>query len=256
MTQIAAVSRKRHAHKSWNRYTSYDFAARDCIAPLVAAEMVNAASCLPMAFVKQQNEFFLVAVLSLAPGTNLFVDPSGQWTGRYIPSAFRGYPFRLARGGEKNRLLLCVDENTGLVNENRAAGEPFFDESGEIAKPVKEIFDFLTRVEQNRGPTRAILAALADADLVVEWQLQIKAGDQVKPVTGLYRIDEKKLDRLEDAVFLKLRRARALALAYGQLISMTHMQVLEKAAKARMQADTTAPDIKAVFGDDDMISFQ
>jgi hypothetical protein len=52
---------------------------------------------VPLAFARHQDRFLLVAVLSLTPGFNLFVSPTGQWLGRYVPSVFRGYPFRLAR---------------------------------------------------------------------------------------------------------------------------------------------------------------
>ncbi|MDZ7664878.1 MAG: SapC family protein [Desulfotignum sp.] len=190
MTDLAAVNPKRHAGRSWRRYTSYDFAAKDCIAPLTVAEIASAAKNLPLAFVRQGDNFLLVAVLSLTPGTNLFVGSDGRWLGGYIPSVFRGYPFRLARGGKKNELLLCVDEDSGLVSKDRAGGEVFYDNDGKISGPVTEILNFLTQVEKSRTATAVAVAALADANLLVDWPLKIKVEERDQPVTGLYRVDE------------------------------------------------------------------
>ncbi|MCA1794061.1 MAG: SapC family protein [Desulfobacteraceae bacterium] len=256
MTHLSAITKNNHADKSWTRFTSYNFAGKECIAPLVSAEIPNASLSMPLAFVKQKDHFMLVAVLSLTPGTNLFVAPSGQWLGKYIPSAFRGYPFRLARGGPKNEMLLCVDEDSGLVNEDKNAGEPFFDDNKELSKPVKDILQFLSQVEQNKTATDAAVASLADADLLTEWSLKIKLGDREEPVTGLYRIDEAKLNSLDDDWFLKLRKAGSLPIAYAQMLSMGNIQIFEKMSKVQEQAAVKNRDVVSFLGDDDVISFQ
>lgn len=126
MRNLSAITRQTHIDKSWTRVTSYKFAAHECFVPMTAVEIPDAALSLPLAFVKQEDHFILAAILSLTPGTNLFVSPDGQWMGQYVPSEFRGYPFRLARGGPKNDLLLCVDDDSGLVNADKTAGEPIF----------------------------------------------------------------------------------------------------------------------------------
>ncbi len=134
MPQLTPITKQNHSEKSWTRFTSYAFASKDNLVPLAGAEIAKAVTALPMAFVKQQDRFFLVAVLSLTTGTNLFVAPDGRWLGKYIPSVFRGYPFQLAKAEGRDNLVLCVDEESGLVNDDKAAGEPFFDEAGEVAK--------------------------------------------------------------------------------------------------------------------------
>lgn len=255
MTHLAAVNPKRHVGRSWRRYTTYAFAAKDCIAPLTAAEIASAAKTLPLAFVRQGDDFLLVAVLSLTPGTNLFVGADGRWLGGYIPSVFRGYPFRLARGGKKNELLFCVDEDSGLVSKDRSGGEVFYDDDGSLSGPVTEVLNFLTRVEKSRAATSVAVAALADEKLLVDWPLKIKVGERDQPVTGLYRVDEAGLNRLEDARFLAIRKAGALPVAYGQLLSMGNILILEKMAKMPAHKTDKAPDISTMLGDDDMLSF-
>ena len=63
----------------------------------------------------------MVGLLSLQPGSNLFVAPGGQWLGAYIPAVWRGYPFRVlpAEGDESS--VLCVDEaSEWIVNADEA----------------------------------------------------------------------------------------------------------------------------------------
>lgn len=261
MPRPTPITRQQYAEKSWTRFSSYAFAARDNLAPLVAAEIPKAVSSLPLAFVRHQDRFLLVVVMSLTPGINLFVSPDGRWLGRYVPSAFRGYPFRLARAEGQDDLILCVDEDSGLVNKDKAAGEPFFDDNGEITQSVKGVLDFLNQVERNRAVTETAVSSLAEAGLIMEWPLKIKDQEQEKTVTGLFRIDETKLNVLGDDQFLKLRKALALAIAYAQLLSMGNIQVFARLAKARTQKNQAkstppVPDIQPMLGDDDMISFQ
>ena len=50
-------------------------------------------------------------------------------------------------------------------------------------------------------------------------------------MTGLLRIDEVRLNALDDASFLALRSAGALAIAYSQMLSMRRIAVFETLAK-------------------------
>jgi hypothetical protein len=255
MPQPTPITKQSHADKSWTRFSSYQFASKDNLASLAGAEIVKAVTALPMAFVQQQDRFFLVAVLSLTPGTNLFVAPDGRWLGGYIPSVFRGYPFQMAKAQGQDDPILCVNEDSGLVNEDKTAGEPFFDETGEVSKSVKEVMNFLNQVEQNRAATNRAVASLAEAGVITQWPLKIKDGDQEKPVTGLYRIEEARLNSLEDETFLKIRKAGALPIAYAQLLSMGNIQMFNQLAKAREQVKGNDPEIYPILGNDDMISF-
>jgi hypothetical protein len=261
MPQPPPLSKKTHTNKSWTRFSTYTFAAKDNLAFLAGAEIAKAVSDMPMAFLKQEDRFYLVAILSLTPGTNLFVAPDGRWLGKYIPSVFRSYPFLLAKVEGQNNPVLCVDADSGLVHNDQTAGESFFDETGEVSKPVKEILNFLNQVEQNRTATNLAVASLAEAGVLTEWTLKIKDGDQEKTVTGLYRIDESKLNALEDEPFLKTRKAGALPIAYAQLLSMGNMQNLAQLAKVREQMAQAQrkekdPDIPTIFGGSDMFSFE
>ena len=145
MPRFAVVSRERHGLKKWQRFNGYAFAATDALVPIVGAELARAAVSMPLAFSEQSGRATLVALLSLVPGHNMFVGPGGRWLGGpYVPAWLRLYPFRMLPQQDTGELVLCVDEESGLVVERNAAGEEFFDREGNVSpalKPVAEDLD-------------------------------------------------------------------------------------------------------------------
>ena len=237
MPSFAPVRRTSHAGKAWLRHTSYRFAADRVLIPLVAAELAKAVLAMPLAFVEENGALHLVAVTSLEPGKNQFVVPNGRWLGAYIPASMRGYPFALLQpNGGTQAPILCVDEDSGLVVEAGTQGaEPFFDEEGALAPALKAVLDFLGKVEANRGATSRAVAALGAAGVFTAWPLQVESPEGPKTVTGLLRIDEVRLNALDDASFLALRSAGALAIAYSQMLSMGQIAVFETLATLQGQ---------------------
>lgn len=230
MPRYAAISRDRHARLRWRRYDTYAFAAQSAVTPLVAAEFPKAVMAFPIAFVVENDAFVPVAVLSLEPQRNLFVAPDGRWIGAYVPSAFRAHPFRLIPS-ESGDLVLCVDEDSGLLSEGDA-GEAFFDDAGGVADPTKQVLDFLSTVETNRQATAHACAALSEAKVIRPWEITLKTEAGDRKLGGLHQIDEAALNALEAERFEALRRAGALPLAYCQMLSMQHLAGLGKLAEA------------------------
>jgi SapC len=234
MPQFTAVSRERHAGKAWQRYTSYAFTARDAVLPLVVSELTQAVMTMPVAFVKQDGRYVLMAVLSLTPGRNLFVAPDGRWLGEYVPAVLRSYPFRLLRPEGAEESILCVDEHSGLVGD-AGQGEAFFDADGGLADTLKRTLDFLSHLERSRAATEMAVAALAEAGVIESWPLTLKNSGAAVPVIGLHRIAENRFNALDDEAVLKLRRAGALPIVYMQLLSMQQTPVLTRLAELHEQ---------------------
>lgn len=233
MPNFQAVSKNTHTDKRWKRYDNYIFAAQDAVTPLVVQELARALMHLPIGFIKQQNDFVPVAVLGLQAGQNLFVSPDGRWIGAYTPAAYRGYPFQLATTSD-GQTVLVVDEDSGLVNDTE--GERFFDEAGDPAKPVKDVLDFLSQVQNNRALTQRICAVLAEHQLIQPWPITLQSEGAERKVEGLYRIDERMMNALSPEAFEAIRQAGALSVAYCQLLSMQHLQTLGKLAEAHASA--------------------
>jgi len=235
MTELAAITPERHAKKVWKHVSDYAFVAEDTVIPLVGAELSKAAPVMPTGFIKLDAGYQLVAITSLQPGTNLYVAPDGKWLGAYIPAALRGYPFQLAQQEGAENFILCINEASGLVVENMEDGNAFFDDQDQPTQAIKDILDFLTAIKASRDVTEGAVNALADAGLITPWQINLKQGEKVVPVEGLFSVDEAALNKLDDEDFLAVRKAGGLALAYAQLLSMNQLVVLERLGELQGQ---------------------
>ena len=235
MPQFTVISRESHAGKKWQRFTGYGFASTSTVVPIVGVELARATLAMPLAFFQEAGRFVLVAVLSLTPGRNLLVAPDGRWLGGYVPAFLRSYPFALVPKQGTEQLLPCVDTDSGLVVDGNAAGEDFIGPDGNMSPALKRAFDFLSDVERSRRTTDVAVAALAEAGVIQPWPITLKTeqGDQAVP--GLHRVDEAALNALTDDVFLKLRKASALPIAYAQMLSMGQLGMFEHFARLQAQ---------------------
>lgn len=255
MSDFHPVSQTRHSTKRWTRYKSYQFAANDSVAALVAAEMPKACMAFPTGFIKTEQGYNPVAVLGLGGGQNLFVTKDGRWIGGYIPAVYRSYPFRLLQSGDQQ--LLCIDEASGLVIDAESASlnaesppkaantdeklEHFFNDQAEPSEALKPIVEFLTQVDRNRQATAIAVGSLDKAQLLVPWEILVKGdGGKELRLEGLYRVDELAFNGLSSQAFEELRQSSAVALAYCQMLSMQHLQLLGQLAQAHTRAQAHA----------------
>ena len=235
MTELAAISPERHGQKVWKHAPDYAFVGTEMGIPLVGAELSKVAPVMPTGFIKQDAGYQLVMITSLQPGTNLYVAPDGKWLGAYIPVVLRAYPFQLAQQESAEKFILCINEASGLVVENTEDGNAFFDDQDQPTQGIKDYLNFLTQLKASRNGTEGAVNALADAGLITPWEINLKQGEKVVPVEGLYSVDESALNKLDDEDFLAVSKAGGLALAYGQLLSMNQLVVLERLGKLQGQ---------------------
>lgn len=248
MPSYAPISRDRHANKAYLPPRGFGVAAKEAVVPLVAAELPRAALAMPVAFVMQEDRFRLVALLSLQPGQSLYVGPDGRWLGAYIPAALRSHPFALLRQETAGQSILCVDEASGLVVDVGTPGaEPFFAEAEGPTEALRQVLDFLGKVEANRTVSERAVAVLAAADVIVPWQLSVETPAGRQSVAGLHRIDEARLNALSDEAFLGLRGSGALAVAYAQLLSMGQLSAFQNLAQLKARLAQTQAQQQSVF---------
>jgi len=257
---IQPLSRERHGNKRWRPTNNhFGFAIASQFAPLAANEVAKAALSLPLAFVKNQDEFQMVAVLGISPDRNLFVAPNGRWLAGYLPAVFKFHPFRLGRVSETGEAVLCVDETSDLITED--TGELFFKDADNLGAATAECW--ANMVENLRGQTMIskICAKLDQAGIIAPWPIRIRDGENERTLENLYQIDEAALNGLDDAGFCGLRHAGGLTLAYAQLFSSGHIarfgelvamhgQVAQAEAKRAEAADKPSdPGGELSFGD-------
>jgi hypothetical protein len=250
MVGIVAIDRKRHAGKGWLQPAGYSFAATQALFPLVGREFSMAAAVMPIAFIEQAGRYLPAAVLSPVQGRNLFIGPQGQWLGNYVPALLRTYPFFLLRNEGGENATLCIDESSGLIVDANEETQRFFQEDGSPSPAVKAILDFLQQLEHNRTLSDLAVAALAEIGLIAPWPLAVSIDNQPKTINGLHRVDEAKLNAIDDESFLKLRKSGALPLAYMQLQSMGRLEVFGQLDRLQQQLAQAAHQANNLSLDD------
>jgi SapC protein len=236
MVKIVPVDPERHAGKGWRRPASYDFAATESVVPLGGSEFAHAVSAMPIGFVERAGHYLPVALMAVTKGCNVFVGPTGQWLGGYVPVVLRGYPFSLVRFEGAEPATLGIDEDSGLIVDDAGENvEKFFEPDGRPSAATNVITEFLRRLEHDQTITDLATAALAEAGVIKPWPLTVQVGNQHISVSGLCRVDEPALNALDDKTFLKLRKASALVVAHGQLMSMNQVSVLSRLAFIQQQ---------------------
>lgn len=236
MANVVPVDRKRHGSKGWRRLPGFGFVSDDVVVPLSGSEFPQALPSMPIGFVEQAGTYTPVGLMAVKKGSNVFVGPSGQWLGNYVPFVLRTYPFSLTHQDGSDEKVLAVDEDSGLVVGEVGEGvEKFFEADGSPTSATKAVTEYLQILERDQTMTQGAVTALAEANLIEPWPLTVPIGNDKVTVSGLHRVNEPALQALDDATFLKLRKAGSLALAYGQLLSMLQVSVLTKLSMIQEQ---------------------
>jgi hypothetical protein len=243
MPDIQPISKPRHARQRWKRYTDYQFAAKETSVPLVVAELQKACMAFPIALVRNEEGYSPVGLLGLVQGQNVFVAKNGRWIGGYVPAVFRGYPFRLGKTPQGQRIL-CIDESSGLVFSGEADDsektEPFFSQDGKPAEPVQKVMDFLTQVDDNKSATVTVCDLLEVHKLIEPWPVTLKTATNEQKIDGLYRVNDAALKALKSKAVTALHKENALLPAYCQVLSMQTFPVLGQLMEAHAKAQTAA----------------
>jgi hypothetical protein len=235
MMNIVPVDPARYSNKGWRRPASYAFVASEPVVPIGASELLDAAVAMPIGFVARSDRYVPVALMAVAQGTNLFVGPNGQWIGRYLPVSLRSYPFYRIHPKGTQQGTLGIDEDSGLVCDAGDDAEKFFDADGNPTARIREISDFLHRVEQDRMMIDFSVRALREAGVIKPWPVTVAVGNQEASIRDLLGVDEAALNALDDDAFIKLRKASALTVAYAQIMSKGQLSILGQLAALRQQ---------------------
>lgn len=241
---VTAVSRQRHQGKCWIKPTNFSFAKNEIAIKIDGLELSKAALSLPTAFIQSGDSYELVALMGLTPGLNLLVDGTGKWVGRFAPAAYRNYPFLTAKSSDGG-WVLCVDESTGLVLDKDQSSSTetvfdFYDDNGLATEELTLVKDTLTRTRALRDRTSKICQTLQQYGLIRPWNIALVTDespdkdDEGQRIEGLYCIDNDALDRLEANKLAELRDIGGLAVAYPQLLSMSHISEFIKVAAKKL----------------------
>lgn len=182
----------------------------------------------------QGGSYAPVAVLGLSAGENLFVE-GDHWTdGIYVPAYARRFPFCMARVTldkvEQQDRLICVEKDH--VTD---AGSPMFDEKGEPLEIWKNMERLLSEYEADLERSREMCGILSDYGLLEPFTMQANmAQGGAMHLTGMFRVDEKKIEHLNASQLKNLVRKGVLGRIYAHLISLDNFSRLLDRRAARL----------------------
>ena len=249
MAKIVPLTFAQHGKKHLLPVSSYAFAARQTIIPAVVAEFSAAMHTYPILFAEHKGEAAPFLLMGLAREENLFVDSLGKWRAGYIPATVRRYPFIFVQAPKtandeegKERLVLCIDEESGLLADE--GGAPLFTEDGKRTPIMEKLFRFLGEYHRSAQVSRRFAAVLKEKQLLTPFNLRIDAaGDKNFKLEGLQMVNEKRLGELSGQDYLALKPV--MGMIYAHLLSLGSLNGLvarKKAAAAAANLDQVIPD--------------
>lgn len=271
MPHYQALSREQHQYAGVQPQSTFLFATKQAIIPVLAEEVPHLLPTMPLVFVPttkgQEQDFQLMGLQSFLPDDNLYLHPDGRWLGGYQPAAYRGHPFKLLPEESSHRLVLCVDtESPAFHSKSEEGDQSLFGADGEPTQLVKNVLEFLRQVNLGQQATGLAVKQLQEADLLEPWPLNIQASSGERDLGSMqlediYRICEAKLKRLSGDKLEKLAQSGALSLAYAQLLSTHRLNGLARLYDLRQKINQQlAPqeeiNLDKVFGaEEDVFRF-
>lgn len=231
--QVQPLHNQTHANIKIKNGINIDFMKTQHLAPVVVHEFARVANEFPISFVKnpENDSFQAVAMFGLEQGENLFIE-NDQWTAGFAPLAVTRYPFGLVKHPEEDQYGIVLDEASPLVSETE--GNALF-ENGEETDYLKRRKEALVSFIELSRITDEFTQYLAEKELLIAQTLTVEIQGEKRDISGIYLIDEKKLNELSDADFLELRKRGYLAPIYAFLTS-TH----QVGRLARLKAQKSA----------------
>lgn len=207
---------ERDADLALGEINDFSYAAGTNSLPVVAAELPMLCKHFPILFTGEETPT-LVALLGLRSGENLFVDAAGAWSaGVYMPAYMRRYPFIFMEHAERGEFTLCLD----MAAPGVGSGSNRLFENGEPTAFTKAALDFCRDYQAHFIFTSDFIAAVIEADLLVDNRADVTLGDGQKISLGGFKvIDEARFNALPNDTFLKWRERGWLHLVYCHFIS-------------------------------------
>ena len=196
--------------------------------PISYTEFARVAIDYPIVFTSgdKGETYAPVAVLGMTGGENLFVSRDAWAEKIYVPAYARRFPFCMARVTldkvEQQDRLICVEKE--FAGDQ---GEPMFDDKGQPLQKWKDIEKLLSEYETDLERSREMCGILSDYALLEPFNMQATVNKQAPmQLTGMYRVDEKKIEHLNSSQLKNLVKKGVLGRIYAHLISLENFSAL------------------------------
>jgi len=228
MANIQPIDNKKHANVKVKQDPSLSHTKNNHLVPVSVFELAKVQQEYPVAFIKdeQTGRFHLVALLGLKPEENLYYNEQG-WNASYIPQQLMFYPFSLTENNNNEQHVLCLNFDSDRVSETQ--GEPLFNAPGQGSEFLEKINKAIGDSINQFHTTKAFVEKLAELELLAQQSLSIRLkGQDEFNLTGLYVIDENKLNNLSNEKYLELKTLGYMGPIYACMFAMHNVANLVK----------------------------
>jgi hypothetical protein len=214
------VSAARHVNHSVEVGGDYAFSAGVNAVPLMAVEILRAATEYAVVFTAVGDDVMPAVVLGVKGDQNLYLAPDGHWKAQYIPAFIRRYPFVFSASEDNQTLTLCVDEAyPGLNTAGR--GERLFADDGKPSAYVERVLGFLKEYQAHFVRTQAFGRHLKASGLLEPMQAKVTTpSGATLSLTGFMAVNRARLRELPGEQLAALAKTDELELIYLHLYSM------------------------------------
>jgi hypothetical protein len=238
MATFVALSTTEHADLKLRPLEDLNDLRNQHLIPVYGIEIGAVVNKYPIVITRQDGDLSYSLSILCSLGENLsnsWIAPNGKWRGSYVPAYIRQKPFNMSLSEDDQRLV-CIDtESAQLGNE----GRPLL-EGGKPTDLLNEIITFLDQLFDSDKVTQTVLDLLNDLELIVPLEIRIRTdGEDTSALSGIFRVDEEKLNQCDDEAWLKLKNAGAIPFIYGQILSLGNIQKMG----ALLQAESKDKDL-------------
>lgn len=214
----------------------FGFAAEANLIPALMEEFGAAAPFMPVAFLPGTDKPAAVFVAGLKPGSNLFIDEAGKWTGGYLPAYLRRYPFIMG-DVPQGKPVLCVDETFAGFGR----GDHLFSGVGEMQPVLKQSLALAENYRLGAKRSDAFCETLQRLKLFRAITLDARTPDGESTIVhGLMVVDEEALNALGKDDLAELHRLKYLKPIYEHLVSLSAISRLSQLLPAVKAAELAA----------------
>ena len=142
----------------------------------------------------------------------------------YVPAIIRRYPFALAKTDEDGKFTICVDEESGLLDDED--GQEIFTKDGEASPLVEKVKKYLGELQQMESFTDEFSTYLKQNNMFTPLNMKVKFKDEVKSINGVYVINEERLISLSNEKYLEFREKQYIPAIYSHLSSLSQIERL------------------------------
>lgn len=239
------VTPVRHGQHSVELGGNYAFSAGINAVPLMAVEILRAATEYAVVFTGAGDDVMPAVVLGVKGDQNLYLGPDGHWNAKYVPAFLRRYPFVFSASSDNKTLTLCIDEACPGLN-TKGRGQRLFAEDGKPTPYVDQVLNFLKEYQSHFLRTQVFGRRLKEWGLLEPMTARVSTPSGGKlSLTGFMAASRAKLRQLDPEKLAELAKTDELELLYLHLYSMRNFNDV----KDRLIGSLPAESDEAVAAD-------